>query len=182
MKKTNSYFKKRRFLRNMIIIVIIQILLIIVAFAGFSGRQEATSDNTTDLSFIPDNVVIEESIGIGRLSQSESSIVIIHDAVRYFFDDDCMRGWYFREDLVNELSKDELHISYMTDTHCIVDIRSKTKIYYTIDDYNSEQKEQIIAGCIVFSFAELVFLCCTFFYIAIEGPIRKILKHPKRRK
>ena len=59
MKKTNSYFKKRRFLRNMIIIVIIQILLIIVAFAGFSGRQEATSDNTTDLSFIPDNVVIE---------------------------------------------------------------------------------------------------------------------------
>lgn len=68
----------------MIIILIIQILLIIVAFAGFSGRQEATSDNTTDVSFIPNDVVIEESIGIGRLSQSESSIVIIYDAVRYF--------------------------------------------------------------------------------------------------
>lgn len=93
-----------------------------------------------------------------------------------------MRGWYFREDLVNELSKDELHISYMTDTHCIVDIRSETKIYYTIDDYNSEQKEQIIAGCIVLPLVELVFPCCVFLYVAIEVPIHRILKRQKRRK
>ena len=172
MAKTNHYFRQKRFFRILIYLSVVQIAIILLICIGFSGYEKAIDANTETASFYADEVIFSKTYGIGRLASNDISITIVYNSVRYSYDTDC-DGWRSQEELLDSLEKEQLFIIYMTESNRIVDIRSSTTIYYTIDDYNAEQTRQIILGVFAIAFAEIVFLLAALLYIALYKPKRK---------
>ena len=67
----------------------------------------------------------------------------------------------------------------MKDSNKIVDIKSDTKVYYTIDDYNAEQTRQIVLGVVAIALIEIFFLVWVLLYIGLYAPKRGFLRKRK---
>lgn len=158
---------------------VIQTLIIVLACVSFGGREQANDVNTIKTSFYPDDVTHKKTVAFIRHSQSDITITIVHNSNRYLYQDECDHGWMLREELLDELSKSYLYISYMKDSNKIVDIKSDTKVYYTIDDYNAEQTRQIVLGVVAIALIEIFFLVWVLLYIGLYAPKRGFLRKRK---
>ena len=186
MKRTNRNIKSRRIIKVAFIFFLIQLLIIILFVTTLIQRQQITHGEIETTSFVPDKVEKVKLIALTRHTRRKSDVYIYFDSVKYTVGVEYFKR-YNDSELVEKLSNEQLTVVYEKNTRDIVDLRSDKRVYYTIDDYNDEQRLQLVLGIIVLSIAELVLLSCIIFYILFFTKFMQLLrvkklKNKKRRR
>ena len=144
MKKTNRNIKKVKFFRHLAVFIVVQLCIIAIAVDTFFDRQQVAYEDTRQVSFVADDAWIKRAPVSTRRLRS-TFVYIEHNEVVYKI----LVQWRFqgsKERLVEDLSTKEATLRYDADTLEIVDIRVGETTYLTFEDYNKEQKSQLVAG------------------------------------
>ena len=163
MKRTNRNIKLLRIIKVSFIFFLIQLLIIALFVTTLIQRQQITHREIETTSFVPDKVEKVRLIALGRHTRRKSDVYIYFDSVKYKVGVEYFQR-YNDNELVEKLPNEQLTVLYEKNTRDIVDLRSDKRIYFTMDDYNDEQRLQLVLGIIFLSIAELILLSCIIFY------------------
>ena len=142
MKKTNRNIKKVKFFRRLAVFIVVQLCIIAIAVDTVLDRQQVAYEDTRQVSFVADDSWIKWAPA-RRLGST--FVYIEHNEVVYKIG----VQWRFqgsKKQLVEDLATKEATLRYDIDTLEIVDIRVGETTYLTFEDYNKEQKSQLVAG------------------------------------
>lgn len=148
--------KKQKATSSYLLFIIIQIVLIVLFVTAIIQRRPVSQENTDTVSFIVDNV---EKVDLFTLNNhTNEKIYLYNDSDRYIYGLDKSP-----KNLENTFLNKKLTVMYEKETNIAVDIRGEDTVFYTIDDYNKQQKSQLLFGIIGLSVFELLLI--VFFYI-----------------
>ena len=165
-----------------IVLVLIQIVIIFTFVHMLIGSQQ------TNVSYTKQIDIIVDDIYYFRVPR-ENWLFVVSDSTRYLF----MSRSTFEEYSVNELYEsiskgNKLSLKYyeiyniLGKVNLVVDARSETETYRSIEEYNHGKQGLPVFVTIVFSIIELIFVIIVFIYVwlnynTIKAFYRKTNKH-----
>ena len=148
----------------------------------FNSGQPISTQDTKQTDIIVEDIYL---ISIPK----ELWLVIIADSEKYVFGSHSIFDTYSLEELNKAISKgDKLSLMYYEEyvyfrkTNLVVDARTETENYRTLEEYNRGKQGVPVFVAILFSIIEIVFIGIIFVYVwlkhnVIKGFYRKIKKH-----
>ena len=133
------------------------------------------------------DIIVEDIYLISR--PKELWLVIIADSEKYLFESHSIFDTHSLEELNKAISKgDKLSLRYyegyvcFRKTNLVVDARTETENYRTLEEYNRGKQGVPVFVVILFSIIEIVFVGIIFVYVwmnynIFKGVYRKIKKH-----
>ena len=171
---------EKKLLRTVTAFALIQLSIVFIFVRMFIVVQPVSISDIKEI-----DIIVEDVYCLSSLKQKW--LVVIADSGKYIFENGT-----FAECSISELYKfihkgDKLSLMYR-ETHSIsgknlvVDARSETATYRTIEEYNRGQQGVPVFVVTLFSLIELVFIGVIVLYIwlnhnTIKGFYRKIKKH-----
>ena len=183
MKKTRLSVKEKRVLRNIVVVTLIQIL-IIAAFVRTLNISRPIDVHNTKQS----KIIVEDTYCI-KGPKENWWLIVVADSRKYLFGNHSIFDAYS----VRELDKvifpgDVLFLKYYEQYNilgrvCIVvDAKTETEIYRTLDDYNRGKHGLDIFISILFfvidsAYVGVVVICVWLNYTTIKGVYKKYKNH-----
>lgn len=160
--KLKTRKEKKRFIKRILIVAFIQILILGVFLLAFQGTRSVSSE---EIQY--KNIIVDDTYTIYIHRSKEFGI--ISDSISYRFSNQI--------DL-KELKEiacigTQMSIGYVEQyglfgkIHRIVDARTKTKVLYSLEEYNKIHQQARILTAIVFFVIELLFLIIVTFYYVV---------------
>ncbi len=183
--KNKFYLVEKKLLRTVIALVLIQLLIIFTFIHMLICSQLIGVNDTKQIEITVDDIYC---VRVPR----EDWLFVVSDSTKYLF----KSRPTFEERSVNELYEsiskgDKLSLKYYEEynifwkANLVVDARTETKTYRTIEEYNRGKQGVSVCVFIIFSVIELVFIGILFLYIwlnynTIKGVYRKAKKKKDR--
>ena len=177
MRKTN------RILIHLLVFVLIEIIIVALWAITFLQRQQATSENTTEITFVVDHVE-------RHTAKRHEKIVITSNSTRYSLDPLCLPqdNKYNLKEIQERLQGQKITILYKKGFtiwgryNLIVDVICGDDRFYSIDDFNLEQSKQMISGTILLSIIQVIYSAFLSLYIIfIKDDFKKLSRKSKTR-
>lgn len=182
MKKVMFSIVEKRLIRSMLILGLVQILIVFTFIRTFSIGQPISVHDTKQT-----DIIVEDIYCISL--RKEEWLVIIADLEKYLFESHSKFDEYSINELYESISEGtKLSLMYQ-ETHnifgrvnLVVDARSETETYRTIEEYNHGRQGVPVFVVILFSIIEIIFVGIIFVYVWInysifKGFYRKIKNH-----
>lgn len=175
--------RKNKILIHLLIFVLIEIIIVALWKIAFLQRQQATSENTTEITFVVDHVE-------RHTAKRHEKIVIISNSTRYSFDPLCLPqdNKYNLKEIQERLQGQKITILYKEGFtiwgryNSIVDIICGDDRFYSIDDFNLEQSKQMISGTILISIIQVMYIAFLSLYIIfIKDDLKKKFRKLKKK-
>ena len=173
---------EKKLFRTVIVFVLIQLLIAFAFIQMFSDGQPISIQDVKKIDVTVDDVYLVRA-------PKHDWLFVVSDSTKYLF----RSSSTFKEGAVSALHKsisegDELSLKYYEaeyfwgKANVVVDARTETETYRTIEEYNRARQGVPVFVVIMFSVIELVFVGIIFLYIwlnynIIKGFYRKIKKH-----
>ena len=188
MKKIKFSIVEKQAMRTAIILVLIQVVIVIMFVFVFRASQPI------DIKEINQIDIIVEDIYLVRSSRS-NKLLVVSDSTMYLFQTSPMFEEYSVNELYELISKGsklsiryfETYMLYYGKVRYVVDARSETETYRSIEAYYSSHEGAAIFVIILFSVLELFFIGLVFITVlgnsgTFKGIYKKIKKHKLRSK
>lgn len=158
-------------------------MLILIAFIRMYNIGQPISIHDTKQT----DIIVEDIYPIS--TRKEQWLVIVANSEKYLFESHSTFDTYSLEELNKSISKgDKLSLRYyegyivFRKTNMIVDARSETETYRTLEEYNSGKQGVPIFVIVLFSIIEIVFVGIIFVYVWLNYSVfkevcRKIKNH-----
>lgn len=182
MKKVKFSIVEKRKIRSILILGLVQILIIFAFIRMFNIGQPISTRDTKQI-----DIIVEDVYPIS--TRREQWLVIIADSEKYLFESHSTFDTYSLEELNKSISKgDKLSLRYYEEylvfrkTNLVVDARTETETYRTLEEYNSGKQGVPVFVIVVFSIIEIIFVGIIFVYVWLnysifKGVYRKIKNH-----
>lgn len=182
MKKVMFSVVEKRIIRSMLMLGLVQMLILIAFIRMYNIGQPISIHDTKQT-----DIIVEDIYPIS--TRKEQWLVIVANSEKYLFESHSTFDTYSLEELNKSISKgDKLSLRYYEEyivfrkTNLIVDARTETETYRTIEDYNSAKQGLPVFVVIVFSIVEIVFVGIVFIYVWLnhsifKGVFRKTKNH-----
>ena len=182
MKKVMFSIVEKRLIRSMLILGLVQILILIAFIRMFNIGQPVSIYDTKQADIIVEDIYLISS-------RKEQWLVIIVDSEKYVLESHSTFDTYSLEELNESISKgDKLSLRYyegyvaFRKTNLVVDARTETELYRTIEKYNRGKQGVPIFVIVLFSIIEIVFVGILFVYVWLNYSVfkevcRKIKNH-----
>lgn len=181
MKKVMFSIVEKRLIRTMLILGFVQILIMFTFIRMFNIGQPISTHDTKQTDIIVEDIYLISTI-------REQWLVIVADSEKYLFESHSIFDTYSVEELNKSIFKgDNLSLRYYEEyniwgkTNSIVDARTETEIYRTLEEFNCAKQGVTVFVVIVFSIIEIVFVGVVFVYVWLnyrifKGVYKKIKK------
>ena len=175
MKKHVQTSIKTKIAKALLLFVMVQLLLILLLTTAIKQRQQVLPENTETISIVVDDIeIIDSSISN---KHSNKKVYLYSDSVKYRY------GLIKKiRNIEERLLNKKLTVMYEKSTNILVDIRGENEVFFTISDYNDQQKIQMLFGVIGISIMELLVLMFFGLYLLLFCDIKKILYKRKSKK
>ncbi len=168
MKKISFSLVEKKLLRMVIILALIQLVIIFIFLRLFRGSQQVNANVTKQIDIIIDDIYCYRV-------QGEYKLFIVSNATEYLFDSRSTFEEYSVSELYESISKgDKLSLMYYR-THrifgtvnLVVDARSESETYRTLEEYNKGRKGVPLFVVIAFFLIEIVYVGIVFVYVWIN--------------
>lgn len=179
MKHTIFSLAEKKLLRTVIVLVLIQLLIIFTFVFMFRNSQQINVNDTKQIDITVNDVYYFRVL-------RENWLFVVSDSTEYLFTSRSTIKEYSVSKLYESIHEgDELFLMYketytvLGKVNLVVDARSKTETYRTIEDYNDGKQGIPVFLVVVFSIIEIVFIGIVFVYawinyIIFKGVFRKI--------
>ena len=164
MKKVMFSIVEKRLIRSILILELVQILILIAFIRMFNIGQPISTNDTKQSDIIVEDIYLIST-------SKELWLVIIADSEKYVFESHSTFDTYSLEELNESISKgDKLSLRYyegyvaFRKTNLVVDARTETELYRTLEEYNSGKQGVPIFVIVLFSIIEIVFVGIIFVY------------------
>lgn len=176
MKKTKLSLADKKLLRTVILFALTQILIIFTLIYMLIVSQQISVNDTKQIDIIVDDVYYVRV-------PSENWLYVVSDSTKYLFKSRSTFEEYSVSELYESISKDDKLSLRYHETHSVlgkvnlvVEARSETESYRTIEEYNHGKQGVPVFVVIVFSIIEIVFAGIVFVYFWINNSIVKGVK------
>ncbi len=175
---------EKKLLRTVIALVLIQLLFIFSSIHMFICSQPISVNDTKQIEITVDDIYF---VRVPR----ENWLVVVSDSTKYLF----KSRLTFEECSVDELYEsisegNKLSLKYYEEYNIlgkfnlVVDARTESEIYRTIEGYNQSKQGVTTLVVIIFSIIELVFIGIICLYVwlnhnTIKGVYQKVKKRKK---
>ena len=182
MKKVMFSIVEKRIIRSMLMLGLVQMLILIAFIRMYNIGQPISIHDTKQT-----DIIVEDIYPIS--TRKEQWLVIVANSEKYLFESHSTFDTYSLEELNKSISKgDKLSLRYyegyivFRKTNMIVDARSETETYRTLEEYNSGKQGVPIFVIVLFSIIEIVFVGIIFVYVWLNYSVfkevcRKIKNH-----
>lgn len=185
MKQIKLSLVEKKTIRMLLLFLLLQLTIIFSLISTLRGNWHIDINETKQANIIVDDIYCY------RLSR-EDQLFVIADSKKYLFTGRDTLKEYSVNDLYNSISKgDSLSLLYYEAENIIfgkfnvvVDARSETEIYRTLEEYNRARKGAPIFVILLYSVIELIFVGVVLLYCwgnqkITKGLYRKIKKRYK---
>ena len=155
----------KKIIRDILLFVLIQALIICVFIFLMSDNQPININETKLVDVIVDDIYCFRVRG-------ENWLCLVADSTKYLFFSRVTFADYSVHELYTSISKgDRLSLRYyesnsgLLKSNIVVDARSETEIYRTLEEYNRATQEGTIGLIIIFLVVELIFVGVFVLYI-----------------
>jgi len=182
MKLTKFSLLEKKLLRMVIVLALVQIVIVFTFVHMLIGSQQINVNDTKKIDIIVDDIYY---FRIPR----ENWLFVASDSTKYLFMSRSTSEEYSVNELYKSISKgNKLSLRYH-ETHnilgkinLVVDARSETETYRSIEEYNQGKQDVPAFVSIIFSIIELIFVGIVFVnvwlnYNTIKGVYRKTKNH-----
>lgn len=185
MKKIKYSVVEKKLIRNVFISVLIQVLIIAMFFMAFNTNHPIDITDTKQTEITVDDIYYR--ITSGRHSTTYW-LIISENSTEYIFSSLKPSAEYSVNELYESISVgDRLSLRYyetfniLGKINLIVDARTATETYRTLEEYNNSKQGVAIAVIVIFSVFELLFCAGTFIYFALDkNTIKSIYRKVKK--
>ena len=187
MKKTKFSLLEKKTLRVVIVLALIQSVIVFTFVHMLIGSHQININDTKQIDIIVDDIYY---FRIPR----ENWLVVVSDSTKYLFVSRSTLEEYSVNELYKFISEDhKLSLRYY-ETHnifgkvnLVVDARSETETYRSIEEYNRGKQGIPAFVTIIFSVIELIFVGIVFMYVwlnftTIKGIYKKTKNHLIKKK
>lgn len=183
MKKKFSLVEKK-LLRTVIALVLIQLLFVFTSIYALICSKPISENDTKQIEIIVDDMYF---VRVPR----ENWLVVVSDSTKYLFKSRLTFYECSVDELYESISEgNKLSLKYYEEynilgkSNLVVDARTETEIYRTIEEYNQNKQGVPVLVIIIFSIIELVFIGIICLYVwlnhnTIKGIYRKVKKRKK---
>ncbi|MBQ8576070.1 MAG: hypothetical protein IJ447_08505 [Clostridia bacterium] len=159
-KKTRFFRRVKRNLKNLkkrtiVCAVLVQMLLVVFLVNGIIDSQPIKPEETQQAT-----IIVEKK----KYSSRPDWFIVYSDSQKYYFNNFGVFGNYANSELNDSISVGEkLTLTYFEDYHLfanrnwVVDARSETEVFRTLDEYNEMHSGGDIAVIIIFCIFEIIF-------------------------
>ncbi|MBQ2273271.1 MAG: hypothetical protein II337_07415 [Clostridia bacterium] len=182
MKKIKLSLAEKKLLKTVIALILIQFAIVLILTPSMNPKPIGIED-TKQIDITVDDIYYF------KFSKGDSWFVVVSDSTRYIFIGRPTFEGYSVSELYRSIHKgDKLSLMYretyniLGRVNLVVDARSGSEIYRTIEEYNVGAQYTKVFVAILFSIIEIVFIGIIFVYVwlnhnVIKGFYRKIKKH-----
>ena len=182
MKKTKLSLAEKKLLKTVIALILIQFAIVLILTPSMNPKPIEIED-TKQIDITVDDIYYF------NFSKRGSWFVVVSDSTMYRFPSRTTFEEYSVGKLYRSIHKgDKLSLMYRESytvfgkVNWVVDARSGSEIYRTIEEYNVGAQYTKVFVAILFSIIEIVFIGIIFVYVwlnhnVIKGFYRKIKKH-----
>ena len=181
MKKTKLSLAEKKLLKTVIALILIQFAIVLILTPSMNPKPIDIED-TKQIDITVDDICYFPVL-------REEFLFVVSDSTRYLFIGRPTFEGYSVSELYRSIHKgDKLSLMYretyniLGRVNLVVDARSGSEIYRTIEEYNVGRQYAKVFVAILFSIIEIVFIGIIFVYVwlnhnVIKGFYRKIKKH-----
>ena len=182
MKKIKLSLAEKKLLKTVIALILIQFAIVLILTPSMNPKPIGVED-TKQIDITVDDIYYF------NFSKRGSWFVVVSDSTMYRFPSRTTFEEYSVGKLYRSIHKgDKLSLMYRESytifgkINWVVDARSGSEIYRTIEEYNVGRQRMKVFVAILFSIIEIVFIGIIFVYVwlnhnVIKGFYRKIKKH-----
>ncbi len=172
---------EKKVIRSMLILCFVQILIVVAFIRIFNVGQPISTHDTKQTDIIVEDIHLIST-------RRDAWLVIIAGSEKYLFERHSSFDTYPWEQLNKSISKgDKISLRYYEGytifgrSNWIVEARTETEIYRTLEEYNRAKQGVSIFVVIIFIIIEIVYALIAFVYIRVnrnifKGLCRKIKK------
>lgn len=186
MKKIKYSVVEKKLIRNVFISVLIQVCIIVMFFMAFNTSHPIDITDTKQAEITVDDTYCRFT---GR-RLTTAWLVISENSTEFIFSgDEPFSGYKYPVEELNELISvgDRISLRYyetfniLGKINLIVDARTETETYRTLEEYNNSKQGVDIAVIVIFSVFELLFCAFVFISFALDkNTIKSIHRKVKK--
>lgn len=184
MKKIKYSVVEKKLIRNVFISVLIQVLIIAMFFMAFNTNHPIDITDTEKTEITVDDIYYR----ITRGRHSTYWLIISENSTEFIFLSLEPSAEYSVNELYESISVgDRLSLRYyetfniLGKINLIVDARTETETYRTLEEYNKSKQGVDIAVIVIFSVFELLFCAIVFISFALDkNTIKSIYRKVKK--
>lgn len=187
MKRTKLSSSEKKLRQMALILVLIQIIIVFTFVHMLIGSQQINPNDTKQIDIVVDDIYY---FRIPR----ENCLFLVSDSTKYLFKSRSTFEEYSVDELYKSISEgNKLALRYREihnifgKVNLVVDARTETKIYRSIEEYNHGKQGVPLVVAVVFSVMELIFVGIVSAYVwlnynTIKGIYRKTKNHLLKKK
>ena len=183
MKKIKYSVVEKKLIRNIFIAALIQVLIIVSFVRLFNASQPVDISDTKQVE------IIVEEVYYRTRTRLEDWLIVSDNSTKYILANPGIFPEYTVSELYELISVgDRLFLRYYETfnifgktNYFVVDARTETETYRTLEEYNNSKQGVDIAVIVIFSVFELLFCAGTFIYFALDkNTIKSIYRKVKK--
>ena len=182
MKKFKLSLGEKKCIRGFVVVLLIQLLLILTFVRMWNLSQQLDISDTKQV-----NITVKD-MHYMHMGKSGSRLIVIDESARYRISKSLTSEEYSVHELYESISKgDRLSLRYyeasgwFQKVNYVVDVRSETEIYRSLDEYNRGKQGAPVFTIIVYAVLQLIFTWIALPFIwnrynVLKGLCRKLKK------